>query len=470
MGVQNPTVAGAADSGNLIHPLRLDASGNLNVNLAAGTITGGNAAASATGAAVPASADYVGFNSGGNLVGVSSVNPLPITGSISATNPSVGTDGAATPTSSTAIGGSDGTNLQQALVESAAHPNLRVALYNGATEALVTAANALKIDGSAVTQPVSIAANVGVTQQTSPWVDNLTQVAGASLGATAIVNYGSTPAAAAVPGVNAFITNTPTVNVAASQTIAVTQATAANLNATVTGTVSVNALPTGSNTIGKVDILGNAGAAMDAAQNTAAPANALVAGGVFNTTIPAITAGNATQLQADSTGALLVNIEGRKKTYSAFVSFTPAAGDIALIPGNATTTVRITRVEVSLSTTGTAGIEAVSLVKRSAADTAGTPASMTVVPHDSNFAAANSTPVSYTTAPTPGAAVGSIRGVQFFDESSTVAGANTWLWEFGTRGGAAEIVLRGTAQELCINLGGAVATQTATVSFEWLEE
>ena len=37
----------------------------------------GNAAASATGAAVPGSADYVGFNSGGNLVGVSATTPLP---------------------------------------------------------------------------------------------------------------------------------------------------------------------------------------------------------------------------------------------------------------------------------------------------------------------------------------------------------------------------------------------------------
>jgi hypothetical protein len=38
----------------------------------------GNAAASATGAGVPGSADYIGFNSGGNLVGVSSSNPLPV--------------------------------------------------------------------------------------------------------------------------------------------------------------------------------------------------------------------------------------------------------------------------------------------------------------------------------------------------------------------------------------------------------
>lgn len=37
-----------------------------------------NAAASATGAAVPGSADYIGFNEGGNLTGVSALNPLPV--------------------------------------------------------------------------------------------------------------------------------------------------------------------------------------------------------------------------------------------------------------------------------------------------------------------------------------------------------------------------------------------------------
>lgn len=57
-------------------PLQLDSSGNLNVNVKAGS--SGNAAASATGSAVPASGDYTAFNSGGNLVGVSTANPLPV--------------------------------------------------------------------------------------------------------------------------------------------------------------------------------------------------------------------------------------------------------------------------------------------------------------------------------------------------------------------------------------------------------
>jgi hypothetical protein len=47
-----------------------------NVNIVGGS--SGNAAAGTTGAPVPASADYIGYNSGGNLVGVSTSNPLPV--------------------------------------------------------------------------------------------------------------------------------------------------------------------------------------------------------------------------------------------------------------------------------------------------------------------------------------------------------------------------------------------------------
>lgn len=52
--------------------------GSLNVSGAGGGGGGGNAAASTTSLPVPTSADYTGFNSGGNLVGVSAANPLPV--------------------------------------------------------------------------------------------------------------------------------------------------------------------------------------------------------------------------------------------------------------------------------------------------------------------------------------------------------------------------------------------------------
>jgi hypothetical protein len=95
-----------------------------------GTVTSassGNAAASATGSPVPGSADYVGFNSGGNLVGVSASNPLPVSGSVTVTNfpatqnvnivggssgnAAAGTTGAAVPASADYIGFNSGGNL-----------------------------------------------------------------------------------------------------------------------------------------------------------------------------------------------------------------------------------------------------------------------------------------------------------------------------------------------------------------------
>lgn len=72
------TVAMGKDPFDVLKALGLSTLGNLNVNLAEGTITGGNAAAGPTGDPVPASASYTGYNSGGNLVGVSTSNPLPV--------------------------------------------------------------------------------------------------------------------------------------------------------------------------------------------------------------------------------------------------------------------------------------------------------------------------------------------------------------------------------------------------------
>lgn len=85
------TVAMAQNPSNVLSSLKTDSSGNLNVNLAAGSISGGNAAAGATGSAVPASAGYTGWNSGGNLVGASLTNALPVQPGTGASFPVTGT-------------------------------------------------------------------------------------------------------------------------------------------------------------------------------------------------------------------------------------------------------------------------------------------------------------------------------------------------------------------------------------------
>jgi hypothetical protein len=164
-----------------------------------------------------------------------------------------------------------------------------------ATQLQCTSAARLIVDGSQVTQPVSGTVSINaiptgsntigaVTQASGPWTINLTQVAGSTLGA--IANYGTSPGAVLVPGVNAFITNTPAVSQSG------------------TWNVGLNA---GSNTVGKVDILGNAGATLDATVAAgAAPTNGIATLGQFNTTAPAPTNGQTVALQVSGVGNLMV--------------------------------------------------------------------------------------------------------------------------------------------------------------------
>jgi hypothetical protein len=152
------------------------------------------------------------------------------------------------------------------------------------------------------------------------------------------------------------------VSIAASVTVV--QPTAANLNATVTGTVAVSGVSsvkpdgtvwtlTGSSANVNVSggsisasqsgnwttrMVGNLGAALDAVQNAAAPANELVVGGVYNSAAPTLTSGNASQLQLDVNGNLNVNIKagaGSGGTASSVGAALPGQGTLAL--GSVTT-------------------------------------------------------------------------------------------------------------------------------------
>jgi len=134
----------------------------------------------------------------------------------------------------------------------------------------------------------AVTGNVAVTQ--ASW-------AGGTLGAMA--NYGTSPGAVLVPGVNAFITNTPAVTGSGNFTVAqatgtnlhavldttsttaVTQATGTNLHA-VLDTTSTTAVTqaTAANLKATAQILGNAGAAIDAATGAAPPANAILHAGL----------------------------------------------------------------------------------------------------------------------------------------------------------------------------------------------
>src|ERR1035437_9282995 len=101
--------------------------------------------------------------------------------------------------------------------------------------------------------------------------------------------------------------------------VTVIQPTGTNLHTVIdSGTLTAvtaitNALPAGSNTIGKVDILGNTGATLDAAVTAgAAPTNGLASLLVHNDAALVLTNGQSSAHQGDTAGSLYVNTEGRK--------------------------------------------------------------------------------------------------------------------------------------------------------------
>ena len=153
-GVVNP-------SGDL-EPANSDASGRLLVN-----------ATATIGAAVPTQGDYVAFNSGGNLTGVSATNPLPVSGSfsVSGANAAASTTGVAVPTQA----GYTGFDLAGNLVGVSATNPLPVAATLvlpaalGSTQATSPWVTTATIQGVAAVQGV-----VGATQSTSPWVTTAT--------------------------------------------------------------------------------------------------------------------------------------------------------------------------------------------------------------------------------------------------------------------------------------------------------
>ena len=151
---------------------------------------------------------------------------------------------------------------------------------------------------------------------------------------------------------------------------------------------------------------------------------------------------------------------------SATVAPTASATDIAVLPGNASNTVLVTRVKISCTQT-TAGIIVLQLIKRSTADTAGTSSAMTVVPDDSNYAAGASAPLTYTANPTLGTAVGNVDAYKLGCLATSSASPNDIYILNRTQ---KPIVLRGTAQQLALNLNAATVTGgSVAVTFEWIE-
>lgn len=158
--------------------------------------------------------------------------------------------------------------------------------------------------------------------------------------------------------------------------------------------------------------------------------------------------------------------------YSAgILSLTTAASatDIFTITGSATKTVRITEL-TSQCTETTAGVVAVQLLKRSAANTGGTSTTPTVVPHDSTSPAGTATVRAYTANPSGlGALVGLVRATrETWLAPASVASASRNPFTFYN---GLSVVLRGTSEVLAVNLNGVTVTGgTCALWATWTEE
>ena len=176
----------------------------------------------------------------------------------------------------------------------------------------------------------------------------------------------------------------------------------------------------------------------------------------------------------NSSGASYSDTEGLKPTYSyQSAALTPVATatDVVTLTGSASKTIRVTKVCVSGVAT-TAAVYDVFLIKRTTADTGGTSTTPTPAQHDSNDSAASGTINLYTANPTlgTGVAVGGAHLV-LTDADTPVQHNTPTCWNFGDNADE-KIALRGVAQQLAINHGGAAVPTGASMLYtvEWVSE
>jgi len=170
----------------------------------------------------------------------------------------------------------------------------------------------------------------------------------------------------------------------------------------------------------------------------------------------------------------LAEVAPSRSTYTASAAnITPPATptDMVTLTGSATRTIRVLSVELSTTQT-TAGLNTFFLVKRSAANTGGTSAALTIVPLDSNNIVATATPLSYSANPTGlGSAVGNVRATKLLSQIPTGLNNSVYVWNFDSPG-SQPVYLRGTAQVLALNFNSVAlpAGLSVNCTFTWTEE
>lgn len=174
--------------------------------------------------------------------------------------------------------------------------------------------------------------------------------------------------------------------------------------------------------------------------------------------------GDYAPLNLNTAGHLKVQVEPTAKaTYmAAFNNATLAASctDFLTITGSGTKTVKVLKIAIlpSETSSGAVALPEYLLIKRSTAGSGGTSSTLTNVPLDSASAAGSATVKLFSANPTVGTAIGTI-SVKHCGGMSTafnqaVGGHNPEGLMFDYTITGQPIVLRGTSEQVAVNLGG----------------
>lgn len=157
-------------------------------------------------------------------------------------------------------------------------------------------------------------------------------------------------------------------------------------------------------------------------------------------------------------------------SYAAYATPT----DLFCLSGSATKTVRIVNGTFAAQSTA-AALQTFTLIKRSTADTGGTSTTPTPIPYDSANAAASAVIKLYSAAPTVGTPVGTVAAIVTASSTLTTAPAINLLSTFVPNTNLTSIhsalILRGVAEQLCVNYGGGALTAGFSGNFTlvWTE-
>jgi hypothetical protein len=349
-----------------------------------------------------------------------------------------------------------------------------VAAFSGSIQVFLTLANS--VFSNAQLQPVSIA-TMPTTPVTGTFWQATQPVSGTITATGALTNNNAAPAATflgVLPAIaeTAYATVTYTTG---NMVLPVTDLHGAfNTDLQAVAGTAIVAAAAG---IQKVGISGNAGATLDSTIGAAtAPTNAQAVSSVYQTTVPALTAGQAVAQQCDTTGAVWVNKDSRRSTYRATSgSITPVAAatdPIMTLIGSSTKTIRVTHIHVEVSAATGVALPSTVTIQRLSALTGGTAVAHTALPLDSNNAAATAVMDTYTTVPTSTTVVANSdsRFINWVTQSATVANTiGVCDFTFGDDGGQ-QFVLRGTSQWLSMLVSAIGTTPVMTITVEWVED